>query len=235
MRLQKYMALCGVASRRKSEKIILEKRVMVNGEIINKLGVKINPEKDKVIVDGKTIYTEEDKKYILLNKPVGYITTVKDEFNRAKVMDLIKGIEERIYPVGRLDYDTSGLLLLTNDGEITHKLTHPSNEIKKRYISKVKGVPTSSELKKFRNGLKIDNYITSKAEISLLKECGNTSIIVMEIHEGKNRQIRKMCAAINHPIIQLKRIAIGDLKLGNLDTGSWRYLSRKEIKYLKSL
>lgn len=235
MRLQKYMALCGIASRRKSEKIILEGRVKVNGKVINELGVKIEPEKDTVIVDGKTIKMEEKKVYIMLNKPIGYVTTIKDEFNRNKVIDLIDGVEERIYPVGRLDYDTSGLLLLTNDGEMTYKLTHPSNEVKKIYIGKVRGVPTEAELEKFRNGLKIDNYITAKAEIKILKEGKGCSLLVMEIHEGRNRQIRKMCAAINHPIIKLKRVAIGKLKLGDLKLGDWRYLKNKEVEYLKKL
>ncbi|MEY8303093.1 pseudouridine synthase [Anaerosalibacter bizertensis] len=235
MRLQKYMALCGIASRRKSEEIILEGRVKVNGKVINELGVKIEPGRDIVIVDGKNIKMEEKKVYIMLNKPIGYVTTVKDEFNRNKVIDLIDGVEERIYPVGRLDYDTSGLLLLTNDGEMTYKLTHPSNEVKKTYIGKVRGVPTEAELEKFRNGLKIDNYITAKAEIKILKKSKDSSLLVMEIHEGRNRQIRKMCAAINHPIIKLKRVAVGKLKLGDLKLGDWRYLKNKEVEYLKKL
>lgn len=235
MRLQKYMALCGIASRRRSEEIILEGRVMVNGEVIQKLGSKVDLKKDIVKVDGKVIKIEEKSVYIMLNKPTGYVTTVKDEFNRKKVIDLIQGIEERIYPVGRLDYDTSGLLLLTNDGEITYKLTHPSNEIKKRYIGRVRGIPTETELKKFRNGLKIDGYITTKASIKVLNKDKDSSLLEMEIHEGKNRQIRKMCDAINHPIISLKRVAIEDLELGNLKIGNWRNLTNKEIEYLKNL
>ncbi|MCR2042650.1 pseudouridine synthase [Anaerosalibacter massiliensis] len=235
MRLQKYMALCGIASRRRSEEIILEGRVMVNGEVIQKLGSKVDLKKDIVKVDGKVIKIEEKSVYIMLNKPTGYVTTVKDEFNRKKVIDLIQGIEERIYPVGRLDYDTSGLLLLTNDGEITYKLTHPSNEIKKRYIGRVRGIPTETELKKFRNGLKIDDYITTKASIKVLNKDKDSSLLEMEIHEGKNRQIRKMCDAINHPIISLKRIAIEDLELGSLKIGSWKYLTNEEIEYLKNL
>lgn len=235
MRLQKYMALCGIASRRRSEEIILEGRVMVNGEVIQKLGSKVDLKKDIVKVDGKVIKIEEKSVYIMLNKPTGYVTTVKDEFNRKKVIDLIQGIEERIYPVGRLDYDTSGLLLLTNDGEITYKLTHPSNEIKKRYIGRVRGIPTETELKKFRNGLKIDDYITTKASIKVLNKDKDSSLLEMEIHEGKNRQIRKMCDAINHPIISLKRIAIEDLELGSLKIGNWKYLTNEEIEYLKNL
>lgn len=235
MRLQKYMALCGIASRRRSEEIILEGRVMVNGEVIQKLGSKVDLKKDIVTVDGKVIKIEEKNVYIMLNKPTGYVTTVKDEFNRKKVIDLIQGIEERIYPVGRLDYDTSGLLLLTNDGEITYKLTHPSNEIKKRYIGRVRGIPTEIELKKFRNGLKIDDYITTKASIKVLNKDKDSSLLEMEIHEGKNRQIRKMCDAINHPIISLKRVAIEDLELGNLKIGVWKHLTNEEIEYLKNL
>lgn len=235
MRLQKYLAMCGVASRRKSEMLILQGRVKVNGKVIDELGYKINPNIDIVLVDNKQVIKKENNIYIALNKPEGYITTVKDQFNRPTVLDLVKGINERIYPIGRLDYDTSGLLLLTNDGDLTYKLTHPKHEIEKVYIAKIKGVPTEKELNEFRNGLKIDNYVTSKAKIKLLKKYNDYSIVKIIIHEGKNRQVRKMCKKINHPVIKLKRIAIGKIELGNLKKGNWRYLSKEEIEYLKGL
>lgn len=235
MRLQKYLAMCGVASRRKSEKMILQGRVKVNGKVIDKLGYKINPDIDVILVDNKQVIKKENYIYIALNKPEGYITTVKDQFNRPTVLDLVKSINERIYPIGRLDYDTSGLLLLTNDGDLTYKLTHPKHEIEKVYIAKIKGVPTEKKLNKFRKGLKIDNYVTSKAKIEVLKKYNDYSIVKIAIHEGKNRQIRKMCKKINHPVIKLKRIAIGKIELGNLKKGSWRYLSKEEISYLKEL
>ncbi|KPU28383.1 pseudouridine synthase [Caloranaerobacter sp. TR13] len=227
--------MCGVASRRKSEMLILQGRVRVNGKVIEELGYKINPNVDIVLVDKKPIIKKENNIYIALNKPEGYITTVKDQFNRPTVLDLVKSINERIYPIGRLDYDTSGLLILTNDGDLTYKLTHPKHEIEKVYIAKIKGVPTERELKEFRNGLKIDNYVTSKAKIKVIKMYNDYSIVKITIHEGKNRQIRKMCKKINHPVINLKRIAIGNIKLGNLKKGDWRYLSKEEIQYLKEL
>lgn len=235
MRLQKYLAICGIASRRKSEQIILQGRVKVNGKVVNKLGVKIDPDKDIVLVDNKLIKLPKKYIYIAINKPEGYITSVKDQFNRPTVIDLIKEIKERVYPVGRLDYDTSGLLILTNDGDLTYKLTHPKHEIKKVYIAKIKGIPTERELEAFRKGLRIDNYITSKAEIEILSTNRSSSVVKIVIHEGKNRQIRKMCEKINHPVIKLKRVAIGKIKLGNLKKGSWRYLSKEEIEYLKKL
>lgn len=235
MRLQKYMALCGVASRRKSEEIILEGRVKVNDKLVDELGYKIDPKKDMVKVDNKIIKMEKEKIYIILNKPIGYITTLDDEFGRKKVIDLIEGIDERIYPVGRLDCDTSGLLLLTNDGDLTYKLTHPRNEINKKYIAKINGTPTERELNKFRNGLKINNYITSRAKIKVLHSYKDYSIVEIVIHEGKNRQIRKMCDVINHPIISLKRVNIENISLGNLKSGKWRFLRGDEIEYLKKI
>lgn len=235
MRLQKFMALCGVASRRKSEEIILQGRVKVNNKIIDTLGTTINPDKDIVTVDDKKIRMETKKVYIMLNKPIGYVTTLKDEKNRKVVTDLIEGVRERIYPVGRLDTDTTGLLLLTNDGDIAYKLTHPSNNIKKRYIAIVEGVPNKRELEKFRRGIVIDGRPTAPAKIKIVKRYEDESILDIEISEGRNRQIKKMCEAINHPVKKLKRISIGEIELGGLDIGNWRFLNDEELKYLKSL
>ncbi len=235
MRLQKYMAKCGVASRRKSEEIILEGRVKVNGVIVKKLGTIIDPSKDVVEVDNKVINVEENKIYIMLNKPEGYVTTVRDKYSEKIVLDLIDGINERIYPVGRLDAETTGLLLITNDGDLAYKITHPSYQIPKKYIALVEGIPNNKKLHKFRRGLKIDGRITAEAYIKILKKYKDTSLLEISIHEGRNRQVRKMCQYIGHPVIKLKRVAIGELELGKLEVGKWRYLTSKEVKYLKTL
>ncbi|SKA83115.1 23S rRNA pseudouridine2605 synthase [Caloramator quimbayensis] len=232
-RLQKYMARCGVASRRKCEEIILQGRVTVNGITVNDITI-IDDEKDVVKIDGKTIKPETEKIYIMLNKPVGVITSAKDEKNRKTVLDIVK-VKERIYPVGRLDYDTSGLLILTNDGEAAYKMTHPSKEIDKVYIARVKGIPTKDEIKNFEAGLKIDDYITSPSKLKIIKSMEKESVLQIIIHEGRNRQVRKMCEKIGHPVIKLKRIRIGKLNLGDLREGEWRNLTESEIDYIKSL
>ncbi len=232
MRLQKFMAKCGVASRRKSEEIILAGRVKVNGKTVHELGFKIEEGKDIVEVDGKRLESGENKVYIMLNKPVGYITTVSDEFGRKKVLDLLTEIKERVYPVGRLDYDTSGLLLLTNDGDLAYKTTHPKYEKDKKYIAKVSGIPSERELQEFRNGLRIEDYITSQAKVRIIDKIKSDTILEIVIHEGKNRQVRKMCSKIGHPVIELKRVEIGSIKLGSLKNGEWRNLTQKEIDSL---
>lgn len=234
MRLQKYMAKCGVASRRKSEEIIAMARVKVNGFIVTELGFKVDETVDTVLVDGKILKLEEEKVYILLNKPVGYITTTSDEFGRKKVIDLLSDIDQRIYPVGRLDCDTSGLLLLTNDGDLAYKVTHPKYEETKKYIAKVSGIPSEKRLEEFRNGLKIEDYITSDAKVKIIDHIKKDSILEIIIHEGRNRQVRKMCSKIGHPVIELKRVEVGKIKLGNIKEGNWRYLKDDEVKSLKS-
>lgn len=234
MRLQKFLAEAQVASRRGAEEIILNGRVTVNGAVVNVLGTKVD-ETDVVALDGKVIKPTEKLVYIMLHKPEGYVTTVKDQFDRPTVLDLVGDIEQRIYPVGRLDYDTSGMLLLTNDGDLTYRLTHPKHNVEKVYIAQVKGEPSPQQLKRFSNGLVIDNsYKTAPAKIFVAKRDKLTSLKIT-IHEGKNRQVRKMCEEIGFPVIRLKRIATGKLKLGNLKKGEYRHLTNEEIKYLKSL
>lgn len=233
-RLQKYMSSCGVASRRKCEEIILAGKVKVNGILVNEVGVKVNPLKDIVEYDGQIIRKEENKVYIMLNKPEGYISSVKDEKGRATILDIVK-VKERIYPIGRLDYDSSGLLLLTNDGEIYNKIIHPRVEIMKRYIAVVKGEITEKDIKKFEIGIDIGGYITAPAELKVISFDKDVSTIEIGIHEGKNRQIRKMCAALNHEVLSLKRIAIGEIKLGYLKRGEYRNLNNDEIAYINSL
>lgn len=233
IRLQKFLAEAEVASRRKSEEIILQGRVSVNGKVIDTLGTKIDDETDTVCVDGKEVKKSESMIYIMLNKPVGCVTTAKDQFDRKTVMDYVGDIKERIYPVGRLDYDTSGLLIMTNDGELTNRLTHPKHNINKNYIALVKGEPKESDLDRFRTGLLIDGHRTAPAEIFVADKKGNYSVLDIKIHEGRNRQVRKMCDAIHTPVVKLKRIAIGQVKLGELETGKYRYLTNDEVEYLK--
>ncbi len=238
-RLQKYMARCGIASRRKCEEIILSGKVKVNDKIVNELGVKINSEVDVISYDGKIIKPEEKKVYIMLNKPEGYITSVKDEKGRKTILDLVK-VDERIYPIGRLDYDSSGLILLTNDGEIYNKIIHPRVKIGKKYIVLCKGEFTKEELSRFEDGIDIGGYVTAKSKIEIIdKEKGkNNSIntlVEITIHEGKNRQIRRMCEALGHDVITLNRISVGEIKLGYLKKGQWRNLTENELKYLNSL
>lgn len=235
MRLQKYIAQAGITSRRKAEELILQGRVKVNDQVIKELGTKVDPKKDIVKVDNKIVKLEGKKIYIMLNKPVGYVTTVKGHPDDKIIMDLIEGIDARIFPIGRLDKDTSGLLLLTNDGNLAYKLTHPKYEVQKKYLALVEGIPNSKKLNKFRKGLMIEGRKTARAYVKIVKSYGNRSLLEIAIHEGRKRQVRKMCEYIRHPVINLKRIAIGKLELGDLEVGKWRHLTDKEIKYLKSL
>ena len=234
-RLQKYMADCGVASRRHAEELITKGFVKVNGNVVTELGTKIDEKKDVVEYKGKVIKPENKKVYIMLNKPEGYVTTARDQFNRPTVLDLIKDVKERLVPVGRLDYDTSGLLILTNDGDAVYKLTHPKNEINKVYEAKLFGVPDSNTINLFRNGIMIDGKKTRPAKIELLRVDGRFSWCTITIHEGRNRQVRKMCQAARHPVATLRRVAEGEIYLGELKKGEWRYLTNKEIRYIKEL
>lgn len=237
MRINKYIALCGVASRRKAEELILAGRVTVNDEVMTELSYEVDEENDIVKVDDKLIKEENKLVYILLNKPEGYITTVKDQFDRPSVLDLVSDIKERVYPIGRLDYETSGLLLLTNDGDLTYKLTHPKHEVDKTYVARVKGKLTKEEIERFKTGIKIEDYTTAPAKLKVIKydEQKDSSLLEIKIHEGKNRQVRKMCKAINHPVLRLRRSAMGKIKIGDCEIGKYRYLTEDEIKYLKNL
>lgn len=228
------MAEAGICSRRKAEEYILSGKVAVNGNIVTELGIKVC-ENDIIQFEGKKIKLESKKIYLILNKPTNYVTTVKDQFNRKTVMDLIKDIDYRLMPVGRLDYNTEGLLIMTNDGDLIYKITHPKHNIDKVYIAKILGIPTQKEIEKFEAGLFIDGYKTSKAKFELIKSDISSSEVKITIHEGRNRQIRKMCEAINHKVIYLKRVSIGKINLDNLKSGSYRYLTEMEVKYLKSL
>lgn len=234
IRLQKYLAECGIASRRKAEEYILQGKIKVNGEIVTELGTKINPEVDNVCFNNKKVKKEDEKIYILLNKPIGYVTTTNDQFNRETVLDLIKGVNKRIVPVGRLDMYTSGALILTNDGDFTYRITHPSHEINKTYTATLRGIITDTEVKKLQEGVEIDNYKTRPAKVKILKTDTEKDIsrIEITIHEGKNRQVRKMCEAIDRKVIALHRSKIGNITVKDLKIGEWRYLEPKELKNL---
>ena len=237
VRLQKYMAMCGAASRRGAEEIISAGRVTVNGEKITEQGVKVEIGADTVKLDGKVIKPSGKMYYIMLNKPVGYVTTVKDQFERPTVIDLVgTEINERIFPVGRLDYETEGLLLLTNDGEFTYKVTHPKHNIDKTYIAVLKGGITIKGLAQLRSGVKLDDgFVTSPAQVEMLDAENGHTTIKITIHEGKNRQVRRMFEAVGSKVKELQRVSVGTVELGNLPLGRWRHLTSHEINYLKNL
>lgn len=232
IRLQKYLAEAGIASRRKCEEYIEQGRVIVNNEIAI-LGTKINPEVDIILFDNKKVENKEELVYILLNKPIGYVTTAKDQFSRDSVLDLVK-IKQRIVPVGRLDMYTSGALLLSNDGDFVYKITHPKHEVNKTYTVTVKGIVTKEEVEKLEKGVEIEDYITKPAKVRILKTDTEKDFSRLEItiHEGKNRQVRKMCEAVGRRVQALHRSKIGNIEVKDLKLGTWRYLSEKEIKYL---
>lgn len=232
-RLQKYLANSGVASRRKCEELILQGKVEVNGKVVTELGTKINPEEDIVKFNGKEVKQVEKMVYILLNKPIGYVTTADDQFGRETVLDLVK-VKERIVPVGRLDMYTSGALILTNDGDFVYKVTHPKHEIEKTYTVTVKGIVQNSEVEQLRKGVKIDDYITKPAKVKILKTDIEKDISRLEItiHEGKNRQVRKMCEAVNRKVLALHRSKIGGIGVKDIELGKWRYLRENEIQKL---
>lgn len=226
IRLQKYLANQGIASRRACEQYILDGRVEVNGVKVLELGTKVNPDKDLVTVDGKKVESKEKKVYILLNKPIGYVTTVKDQFSRDTVMDLVK-VKERVVPVGRLDMYTSGALILTNDGDFVYKWTHPKHEIEKTYTVTIKGIVTKEEVEKLRSGVDIGDYVTRPAKVKILKtdEEKDFSRLEIIIHEGKNRQVRRMCEAVGRKVLALHRSKIGDYSVKDLPLGKWKYLN----------
>jgi 23S rRNA pseudouridine2605 synthase len=236
-RLQKILSAAGVASRRASEQLILEGRVMVNGETVRELGAKADPEKDAIKVDGRRIKTDIAHRYVVLYKPKGYVTTRKDPEGRRTVMDLI-GDSQYIYPVGRLDYDTEGLLLMTTDGDLAARLMHPRHEVDKEYEVIVLGAPDGRALEKLKKGVYIEGGRTSPAHVHVgttVKGHKPTTLLTITIREGRNRQIRKMCSAVGLPVRDLRRIRMGPITLGRLKPGQWRELTLAEIKRLKAV
>ncbi len=232
IRLQKYIADSGVTSRRKAEELIRIGRVKVNGDFVTEMGVKVDPGEDTVEVDGITISPESKKFYIMLNKPAGYITTTSDDFGRPTVMELTRDVNARIYPVGRLDYDTQGLLLLSNDGDFANAVMHPSRNLKKTYLVWVKGMITPEAIRRLRSGVDIGDYFTRPAEAELISANERESNIKIIIGEGKKRQVRRMCEAVGYSVMRLKRVEIGGIMLGNLPEGKWRHLRKPEVDLL---
>ena len=236
MRLQKYLSSGGIASRRAAEKLISEGRIKVNEQVVTEPGTKVDPMSDKVEVDNLPVTIPKRKKYFLLNKPSGYLTTVKDPYKRPTVMDLIPNkLQDGLFPVGRLDLDTEGLLLMTNDGEMAFRLTHPRYEIEKEYLAQVKGTPSKDDLYLLRTGVLLEDGKTAPAKVEILSSGDKMSLLRIIIHEGKKRQVKRICAAVGHPVVFLKRNAYAFLNLGNLKPGLYRSLTEEEVQRLNKL
>jgi 23S rRNA pseudouridine2605 synthase len=235
IRLQKVMSQAGIASRRAAEKLIAEGRVTVNGETVREMGAKADPARDDIRVDGRRIKSAERLRYILLCKPAGYVTTRSDPQRRRTVIDLLHGVKEYVYPVGRLDYDTQGLLLLTNDGDLAARLTHPRHEVDRTYEAYVSGMPDDEAIDHLRRGISLDGRRTLPAEVTLVNKGrrDRTGVLIITIREGRNRQVRRMLEAVGHPVQSLRRIRFGPLTVRGLKPGEWRDLSEGEVEKLK--
>ncbi|BDV43564.1 pseudouridine synthase [Geotalea uraniireducens] len=231
-RLQKILSQGGVASRREAERLISAGRVAVNGEVVTELGSKADPAKDRITLDGKPVSVGGTRYYILLNKPVGYVTTLKDPGGRPIVTDLLKGVGARVFPVGRLDYNTEGLLLLTNDGEWANRLAHPRHEVDKEYLVRVRGRVNPEQLQRLSGGLELDDGPTAPAQVRSQRESDNNTWLSITIHEGRYRQVRRMCEAVGLTVVRLRRIRYGALKLGELKPGEFRLLTGAEVAEL---
>jgi 23S rRNA pseudouridine2605 synthase len=235
IRLQKILSQAGVASRRAAEKLMAEGRVTINGTTIFELGTKADPATDDIRVDGRRIKAAERPRYILLNKPRGYVTTRSDEKRRKTVLDLLEGVREYVYPVGRLDYDTEGLLLLTNDGELAAQLTHPRHQVERTYEARVAGMPDERAIEKLRKGVPLDGRRTQPADVIVVNKDRHDAdgVLLMTIREGRNRQVRRMCEAVGHPVQRLKRTRIGPIGDRKLPVGAWRDLTPQEVAALR--
>jgi 23S rRNA pseudouridine2605 synthase len=233
LRLQKFLSMAGVSSRRAGEQMIKSGRVMVNGETVTEMGKTVDPAIDRVEVDGRLVKPVSLHVYVLLYKPVGYVTTMKDEFGRSTVTELVRGAGARIFPVGRLDLDTSGLLLMTNDGELANRLTHPAFGVEKEYQARVHDIPSRQVLEALARGVMLDDGKTAPAKVRLVRSGRPTSTVALTIKEGRNRQVRRMLEAVGHPVVSLKRIRFGPLTLDGLKQGQWRRLTAAEVDELK--
>ncbi len=234
IRLNKFLAQAGVASRREVDKMIIEGKIKVNGRVVRMLGTKIDDEKDRVEFGDIRVEKEERLVYLMLNKPPGYLVTLKDPFQRPTIKELLPSMKERIYPVGRLDYDSEGLLLLTNDGELAHRLAHPRYRVPKNYVVEVKGVPDSSKISRLEKGIILDGKKTAPARIAKLSGSSKKTLVKVEIHEGRKREVKRMFEAIGHRVLHLQRIGFGGMRLGKLQTGRWRFLTQREVKSLRN-
>jgi len=236
-RLQKIISQAGIASRRTAEKLIAERRVTINGKTVSEMGVKADPATDDIRVDGRRVKSAERQRYILLYKPAGYVTTRSDPQRRPTVIDLLRGVKEYVYPVGRLDYDTEGLLLLTNDGELAAKLTHPRHEVDRTYEARVAGMPDDHALDRLRRGIPLDGRRTQPADVVLVNKGrrDHDSVLLITIREGRNRQVRRMLEAVGHPVDSLKRTRIGPISDRRLKPAEWRELTADEVTRLRGL
>ena len=234
MRLQKYLALCGVASRRRAEKMIQDGLVQINGITVREMGIQIDESRDTVSVSGETVHPEAEKHYLAYNKPIGEVTTVSDPEGRPTVMDKFRDYPVRLFPVGRLDFDSEGLLLLTNDGDLMNHLLHPSHEVSKVYLVKVSNQVSEAEVQRLRAGVMIDGKMTSPAQVRLIRHETFDTVLLVSIHEGRNRQVRKMMEAVGHQVVSLKRVGFGPILLKDLPRGQWRRLTPGEVAKLKS-
>lgn len=235
IRLNKFLSQAGIASRREADRMIAEGRVKVNARVVYELGIKVDAARDRVEVNGRKVKREIDLIYVLLNKPPGYLVTLKDPFGRPTVKDLMPLLKKRVFPVGRLDYESQGALLLTNDGELAHRLAHPKYKVLKTYLVKVSGDPQEAALAKLAKGVFIEGKRTAPAKISRLTQRSGQGLLKIEIHEGRKREIRKMCEAVGHPVIELKRTSFAGLQLESLRPGQWRFLKASEVQKLKKL
>lgn len=233
MRINKYIAQAGICSRRKADELIANGNVKINGAVLKEPGYEVT-DGDKVEVNGTQISAKQKAEYVLINKPLGMVTTVSDDKERLTVMDVVADIDARLFPVGRLDYNTSGALILTNDGEMAYRLTHPKHEVYKTYRARVAGILSNEKAARLRKGVDIGGFVTSPAKVNIIKGTQHSTIVEISIHEGKNRQVRKMFAAVGNPVQELERIAIGEIRLGHLKPGHYRKLTREEIEYLKN-
>lgn len=234
MRLQKYLALCGVASRRNAEKMIADGLVMVNGQTIREMGTQVE-EEDEVRVKGEIVKPEAEKHYLMYHKPVGEVTTASDPEGRPTVLDKFKDYPARLYPVGRLDFDSEGLILLTNDGDLCQAMLHPSREVDKVYLAKVSNQLSLDSVRKLRDGVMIDGHMTAPAKVRIIRQEAFATVVLVSIHEGRNRQVRKMFQEVGHQVVLLRRVQFGPLQLGDLGRGQWRYLTPEELRKLKEL
>lgn len=233
MRINKYIAQAGIVSRRKADELILNGNVKVNGAVMREPGYDVD-NGDKVEVNGRIIDNNQEKVYLLVNKPLNMITAASDDKDRETVMEIVKDVDARLFPVGRLDYNTTGALIMTNDGDISYRITHPKHEMDKTYRALVKGVISPEKAARLRKGVDIGGFVTSRAKVKIIKGNSHSTLVEISIHEGKNRQVRKMFAAVGNPVQTLERIAIGEIRLGRLKQGHYRKLNREEIEYLKN-
>jgi pseudouridine synthase len=234
IRLNKYLADAGVASRREADRMISEGRVCVNGETVDVLGVQVDGEKDKIEVDGKAVKRPQKKVYLMLNKPPGYLVTARDPFRRPTIMELLPRLKNRVFPVGRLDFDSEGLVLFTNDGELAHRLMHPSYQVIKEYRVRIDSKPDRSTLATLEKGISLDGKKTAPAKFRVLATTLKGTLVLARLHEGRKRELRRMFEYMGFRVMALKRIKLGSLHLGHLKKGEWRYLTREEVARLKS-